>query len=273
MLSFRLLSDLHQEFSNFTLPLLETDKDDVLVLAGDIGVVNNKETFAVVKSWIPRFKHTIMILGNHEFYHSSLIRALTKQKEIFQTEIDSGKLSLVNNEVIRVEDVSFVCGTLWTDFNKGNPLAMEVIRTGLNDYKCIRTGNYENPYIKRITPHDIRNEHIITKNFIFNTIAEEKAAGQYVVVVSHHAPCELSIDRARYGTDPINFAYASDLSNEILDTEPNIWVHGHCHTSFDYMVGNTRIVVNPRGYAYPQAAPENRGFDPTLRIEVKYYGQ
>jgi len=27
-----------------------------------------------------------------------------------------------------------------------------------------------------------------------------------------------------------------------------LWTHGHTHEDFDYMVGSTRIVCNPRGY-------------------------
>jgi hypothetical protein len=28
-----------------------------------------------------------------------------------------------------------------------------------------------------------------------------------------------------------------------------LWTHGHTHDPFDYMVGKTRVVCNPRGYA------------------------
>jgi len=27
-----------------------------------------------------------------------------------------------------------------------------------------------------------------------------------------------------------------------------LWTHGHTHEEFDYMVGTTRVVCNPRGY-------------------------
>jgi hypothetical protein len=34
-----------------------------------------------------------------------------------------------------------------------------------------------------------------------------------------------------------------------------LWTHGHTHEDFDYMVGSTRIVCNPRGYdAYEDRA-------------------
>jgi hypothetical protein len=27
-----------------------------------------------------------------------------------------------------------------------------------------------------------------------------------------------------------------------------LWTHGHTHELFDYMIGDTRVVCNPRGY-------------------------
>jgi Icc-related predicted phosphoesterase len=62
------------------------------------------------------------------------------------------------------------------------------------------------------------------------------------------APSFLSIHEKHKNNMNINGSYASDLSDLILDTKPSLWFHGHMHTSFDYMVGDTRILCNPRGY-------------------------
>jgi hypothetical protein len=47
----------------------------------------------------------------------------------------------------------------------------------------------------------------------------------------------------------MNGGYHSDLSEFILD-RPGIklWTHGHTHEDFDYMIGECRVVCNPRGY-------------------------
>ena len=47
----------------------------------------------------------------------------------------------------------------------------------------------------------------------------------------------------------MNGGYHSSLEEFIMD-RPNIklWTHGHTHEEFDYMVGDTRVVCNPRGY-------------------------
>ena len=60
-------------------------------------------------------------------------------------------------------------------------------------------------------------------------------------------------------------AFVSDLSEVIWDHQPDVWIHGHVHDSFDYEVGSTRVVCNPRGYG-----PENeREFDPALVVVVE----
>lgn len=277
-MAIRLFSDLHMEFADFTFPELETDKDDVLILAGDIGVVNAPSTFNRVKEWIEsnRFKNVIHICGNHEFYGSSLIRARSKlQQEIF-ANLPHAHVG-VQNQVIRVDGISFICATLWTDYNGGNPVIMQIVRQGLNDYNYIRTGRFSEPYIRRINPHDLYNEFCMSREFIFDSIAEEKLIdGQKIVVVTHHAPSTLSIHDEHKG-DPINWGYVSDLWVKIADAQPNLWLHGHTHHSFDYTIEKTRVVTNPRGYArkvqagygeIPFFVNENGEFNPTLRIEV-----
>jgi Icc-related predicted phosphoesterase len=65
--------------------------------------------------------------------------------------------------------------------------------------------------------------------------------------------------------DPVCAAYASDLDAFIEQAQPQLWVHGHIHSSRDYRVGRTRVVCNPRGYV---PFEPNAGFDPALVIEL-----
>jgi len=65
--------------------------------------------------------------------------------------------------------------------------------------------------------------------------------------------------KPRYrGDHLVNGAYSSDLSEFILDRpQIKVWTHGHTHDTFDYMVGTTRVLCNPRGYAlYEDRADE-----------------
>jgi Icc-related predicted phosphoesterase len=77
---------------------------------------------------------------------------------------------------------------------------------------------------------------------------ESNVTNKYVVI-GHHAPSKLST-KPKYQKDVmVNGAYSSDLSEFILDhPQIKVWTHGHTHDVFDYMIGGTRIICNPRGY-------------------------
>jgi hypothetical protein len=58
------------------------------------------------------------------------------------------------------------------------------------------------------------------------------------------------------------------LSEFILDhPQIRLWTHGHTHHAFDYQIGDTRIVCNPRGYETASYS-EDSGWDPNKIIEV-----
>ena len=48
-----------------------------------------------------------------------------------------------------------------------------------------------------------------------------------------------------------------------------LWIHGHTHDSFDYVVNGTRVLCNPRGYA-KNGANENPLFDANLIAEPNH---
>jgi Icc-related predicted phosphoesterase len=106
--------------------------------------------------------------------------------------------------------------------------------------------------------------HRKSLNYI-RSVVESDTTKKYVVV-GHHAPSTLSV-KPKYKSDTtLNGAYTSDLSEFILD-HPSIklWTHGHTHDCFDYRIGSTRIVCNPRGY---EGYEPDSGWDPNLILEV-----
>jgi len=268
---FRLLSDLHLEFSQgqMTLTELPTDKDSVLVLAGDIGIGKRPTSYIeFLKDVAPRFKKVVYIMGNHEFYRGSVVTTLSKVwNQVLNDELDN--VEVVENETVIVDNVAYVCSTLWADFDKGNPLTMNEAQMGMNDYKFIRTGpSVADAYQRKLNPSDTYTLNSKARNYIFSEIVKQKEAGNKVVVVTHHGPSWQSVSecyRGAYAYAKLNGAYVSDLDNDILDTEPDVWVHGHTHHSFDYTIGNTRVLCNPRGYYKDELNPE---FNPELVIGV-----
>ncbi|MFZ1641033.1 MAG: hypothetical protein WAV07_06250 [Candidatus Contendobacter sp.] len=58
-------------------------------------------------------------------------------------------------------------------------------------------------------------------------------------------------------------AFVSNL--EDLLGPARLWIHGHTHDTFDYLVADTQVLCNPRGYAPFELNP---AFNPALVIEV-----
>jgi len=254
----RLFSDLHYEFGNSFVPPTLVDEDKmVCVLAGDVGVALYARDFVpLIRQMCKRHRHVLMINGNHEYYHTTF-SAVTKT--ISESVGYIKNFHYGDNFTVVVDNVAFVCATLWTDMNKQNPLTLWSIVNGLNDFRLIKLDGDN-----RITPEFIINQFNVSKEFVFGEIKKHKCDGRRVFVVTHHG-CSWKSVHPRYQGDSLNGGFVSDLSDEILDDQPDIWVHGHVHDSFDYMIGTTRVVVNPYGYHNREVNPS---FDPKLVIEI-----
>lgn len=262
MVKIRIMSDVHNEFGLLDLPFMDDEENTVLVLAGDIGVAVKPDTYLdFLTDLNTRFKRIVYIMGNHEHYRGKFTLTLSK---IADACAHLKRVSVVNNEVVIVDDVAFVCTTLWTDFDKGNQMSMWYAKNGMNDFKIIRIGPKGEPWRRKFAPTDAFLEFGIAKQFIFESTTSQQKLGNKVVVVTHHAPSHESSAPEWRNTDTAG-AYASDLQSEIIEAKPNLFIHGHMHTSSDYFIGQTRVICNPRGYIGHSLNPT---FDPRLCIEV-----
>ena len=95
------------------------------------------------------------------------------------------------------------------------------------------------------------------------------------VVITHHAPSyrsNIMLNGERFIPDSrpdIQDAYMNNLDDFILEHQSNLklWIHGHLHNSADYMIGNTRVICNPRGRG--SIEEKNPDFDPALTVEIE----
>ena len=254
-LYLRPMSDLHLELgSPFLPPPMETDADTVLILAGDIN--NKSRALPWIQALAPRFKHVIYVLGNHDYWKDHLQMLPEKiQQEIAEAQLPN--VSLLDCGELVIEGVRFLGGTLWTDFNRENPVSMLNAVSFMADYDQIRAAGW-----RRLRPSDILEEHKRCRGFLRGKLAE-KFDGP-TVVVTHHGPTWQSIHR-RYARASGNEYYVSSLEDLILMGRPKYWIHGHTHESLDYVVGETRVLTNPFGYYGYEV---NSEFNPELRLET-----
>jgi hypothetical protein len=89
------------------------------------------------------------------------------------------------------------------------------------------------------------------------------------VVVGHHSPSFQSVSDEYKSEYLMNGAYHSSLEEVMLDRpQIKLWTHGHTHHPFDYVIGETRVVCNPRGYHQEYGFSEDTGWDPEKVVEV-----
>ena len=259
-------SDVHLEFGD--LDFANDDNADVLILGGDIFIAEDlnyfepkllndpvliptrmalraQRSYDFVQRCCKRFPRVLLIMGNHEHYHGDFAASA---KLIRKTFAEFENLYFLDNQFTVIDNVVFFGGTLWTDMNGEDPNTMQQIRFMMNDYQSVRnTTEREGFYTKKFLPDDSVQDHQKFLAELKKVLAVYPT--QKTVVVGHHAPSKVST-HPRYKNEYImNGAYSSNLDDFILDN-PNIklWTHGHTHEDFDYRIGSTRVVCNPRGY-------------------------
>ena len=235
------MSDLHLEFGPLSeQPAADTD---VLILAGDITYKNRVDW---INEQAERFEHVIYVTGNHEYYKSNI----SHTDEYLADDLDP-RVHFLQNDSVKIEDTWFHGTTLWTDM--GTPADEYFISKGMSDFRVIRKG----PDYRRFRPNDAKMLHHRSMMYLKKNVKEGD------VVVTHHAPSfKSSLDH--FIGSPLNPAYATDLSNFMMDHKPKFWIHGHMHNTSDYKIAGTNVLCNPRGYVHE----ENFEFDINKTFEV-----
>lgn len=257
-------SDLHLEFGDCEFD--NAAGADVLVLSGDIMIAQELHDHPPVqhvpavylddlsrrqasaqryRGFLQRvsdqFEHVVYVAGNHEFYHGKWPRGIDYLREECARWPN---VYFMENDSRDIGDLTFVGCTLWTDMNRGDPVTLHAIADIMADYSMVR--NSDHGYT-RLRPAHTLAQHRRSVDYIRTAVTARP--GRRFVVVGHMAPSSLSVHENYRREHLMNGAYYSDLSDLILD-HPQIalWTHGHTHHEFDYMIGSTRIVCNPRGY-------------------------
>ena len=249
-----LLSDLHLSVHPLAVPALNAD---VVVLAGDL------HRPAQAMAWARQFAQpTLFVAGNHEFYGSDLVTTMAQLRE----HAAGSPVQVLENQAWMHQGVRFLGCTLWSDYRLFDDAAQreqglaKVVQFARDFSRIALAPDFPDPFTPAVS------QLLFSQSVAWLTQQLATPFDGPTVVVTHFAPTPGSIATQFQGS-PLNAAFVSDLTPLIERWQPALWLHGHVHDSFDYRVGATRVVANPRGYARAGVA-ENAQFNPGLVLEV-----
>ena len=241
-MKIHLLSDAHIDGGG--IPPLPRYGRDVCVLAGDLGTIKFRRTYVKFLTEIKkRFKHVILVMGNHEYYGSTIEGGLADAQKITNDVGDHLLDVNLGTENLVLDGVTFWGSTLWTDFNKGDFFALNAYVNNLNDAKVI----------KEFTSSECLEQH---------KKAVEKINWDADVVISHHRPIFRKHADLEISDNTYSFC-CTTLEDRIYDSNIKYWMFGHTHDNSCVDVGGTKVVTN-------QVKGSRNGpkYDPKFFVEI-----
>jgi len=230
------MSDLHLEHGNkITIPVIDGVK--FLILAGDIG--SNQSHLEFIKDCASKYT-VIYILGNHEFYGFTL-----KEVRDFWKSVKIDNFYFLDNSSVVIDDIEFIGSTLWVDFDRQNPRIMLNASLVITDFRKIYNATAD----EYITVDSIYREFEISYNYLKEAIYNDN--GFKKVMITHYGFSHESVHpsyREREADLTNNHCYTSNLDYFVGNSLVNVAIHGHMHTSSDYMLGDVHVVCEPVGY-------------------------
>ena len=225
-MKIQFISDLHCEtHSDGGLRMLDELPvvSDVLVVAGDLAP--HSHLVQSVDMLCNKFPHVVHVPGNHEYYFSDRGEV---NNDLVKLQRRFSNFHSINCGTVEIGGQRFVGATGWFPDSPTN-WAYENM---LNDFRMVKG------FKKWV--YQVHKEH---RQFLLDNVRPDD------VVVTHHAPTELSI-HPKYAGNQYNRFYVANFQDVIEQCKPKLWIHGHMHNRFDYEYGPTRVVCNPMGIRY-----------------------
>jgi predicted phosphodiesterase len=235
-MKLHIMSDLHFEFhhdyghsiiKNYMKP---QDKNEVLVLAGDIFNLKHRRfdenVTALNQITDAGYNAVLYVPGNHEFWGAPQLE-IEQSLLALESMFSQNFYVMKTGHIVEIDGQRFIGDTMWFGDDGSNWR----YDRGWSDF---RTQGLK--------------EYAYTQNKKFMEFLDDELK-EGDVVITHHLPSEGSV-HPRYKGDPTNRFFVSPCDNQILNRKPKVWLHGHTHEKFDYVLGQTRVVSNPLGYPY-----------------------
>jgi predicted phosphohydrolase len=209
------------------------------VLCGDVVIAKDIDKYhSSIQTASKEYESVVVIAGNHEFYGMEWHKTHQVLQEFYSA---FPNVLYLNNTHCEINGIWWYGSTVWTHIQPQEGLVCESM---MNDYRLIKY--YSKGVYRKLRASDTTYQHQYSIRALQEFLDQHKS--DKVVVLSHHAPTHLSV-HPQYSGNALNVCYHNNLGNFILSNpQVQLWLHGHTHHECDYLIGNTRVVCNPRGY-------------------------
>jgi len=162
--------------------------------------------------------------------------------------------------------------TLWSKIPKEGIKSCEA---GLNDFRRIFVDDQQGQSVQ-FTPEICSMIFEEEFTWLQQEVMASKERNELVVILTHHTPSFWGTSHPSYGGDPqlvpgddgnrwMNCCFSTNLE-EFIQLNPHIklWGFGHTHFNNDFLLHQTRIVSNQRGYRFGP----NEFYNPAFVVHV-----
>lgn len=233
---------------------------DLLILAGDISHHPGDSIRYAEAAGRYCGCPAVVVPGNHDYYGLDMTGALADLRQAAAET--GGAVALLDTDRVDFtfggRRVAVLGATLWTDYclNGASDAAiadaMRVAGSSLKDHSQIYIrGN------QRFTPEHAREQHQAARAWFARELPKARNEADVVVSVSHHAVIGQEACAVEFRGGVLDPAFASDLRAEIAQWQPDLWISGHTHHSFDICIGRSRFVSAQRGYVGVEPGAED----------------
>ena len=226
---------------------------DLVLIAGDTG-----EDYITESLYLNRLRNKItgntkicVVAGNHLGYNKVNLGNYENTKEhalLTLRQVYNDEIYYLENNTLELNDLVVVGCCLYTDFSLNNDEIRDKYKAEyyINDFKYVKTMDYDESYIRNVTSEDYIKWHKRSVDFIQQ--ACKKYKDKKIILLTHFLVTPKSISEKYVGNE-LNSFYCTDLE-WLLKENKNIVlvVSGHSHEPSDVFVGDTRVILEPYGY-------------------------
>ena len=249
--------DFFQNYQEI-LDIAKAEQVNVLIHGGDVFFRSKVPLPVIQKTYEPLLPllesgmQMLFVPGNHEFYSKGRINKI--REEMLEAEKECNKVHLLWNKKKEINGQTFIGTPLWSNFKNGDPYVMLACDKGITDF-----------HTTMLTDRDFWSPLEMAKDWriAYDFLSDNIVLGNEIVI-THWAP-SMQSSHPKYAGELINPYWCNEMDNFINTFQPKVWIHGHTHNSWDYTIGETRILCNPRGYDPHEPNPD---FDINKYFEV-----